>query len=170
VSEAVIRDAVEADLPQVVAIQNALLATTTIEWRDEPHTVAERRVWLADHQSAGHPVLVAVEGEQVLGFATYGEFRDIAKWPGYRYVVEHTVHVRDDQWGSGVGRRLVEALAERARADGIRAIVAAVDGSNEDSVRFHERVGFVEVGRLPRIGFKHDRWLDLVLLQRDLGD
>jgi phosphinothricin acetyltransferase len=168
VNEVVIRDAGEADLAQMVEIQNALLATTTIEWRDEPHTVAERRLWLADHQAAGHPVLVAADGDRVLGFAAYGEFRDNAKWPGYRFVVEHTVHVHEDAWGSGVGRRLVDALAERARAAGLRAIVAAVDGSNEGSVGFHERVGFVEVGRLPRIGFKHDRWLDLVLLQRDL--
>jgi phosphinothricin acetyltransferase len=82
--------------------------------------------------------------------------------------VEHTVHVREDQWGTGVGRTLVEALIERARAAGLRAIVAAVDSGNAGSVRFHERLGFVEVGRLRGIGFKHDRWLDVVLLQRDL--
>ena len=82
--------------------------------------------------------------------------------------VEHTVHVREDQWGSGVGRTLVDALLERARAAGKRVIVAAVDGDNDGSIRFHERLGFVQVARLPGVGFKHDRWLDLVLLQRDV--
>lgn len=163
-----IRDAVGADLPQIVAVQNALLATTTIEWRDEPHTVDDQRRWLADRQAAGHPVLVAVDGDQVLGFGAYGDFRDTTKWPGYRFAVEHTVHVREDQWGTGVGRALVEAVADRARTAGKRVVVAAVDGSNEGSIRFHERVGFVQVARLPGVGFKHDRWLDLVLLQRQL--
>src|SRR5690606_27887638 len=112
--------------------------------------------------------LVAVDGDQVLGFAAYGDFRDTVRWPGYRFVVEHTVHVRQDQWGTGVGRALVEALADRARAAGLKVIVAAVDAENDGSVRFHERVGFVEAGRLKGIGHKHGRWLDVVLLQRDL--
>jgi L-amino acid N-acyltransferase YncA len=163
-----IRDAREDDLAQMVAIQNALLATSTIEWRDEPYTVDERARWLRDHEVAGDAVLVAVDGTAVLGFAAYGDFRDTAKWPGYRFVVEHTVHVREDQWGTGVGRSLVEAIVDRARAAGKRVVIAAVDGANAGSIRFHERVGFTEVGRLPHLGFKHDRWLDLVLLQRDV--
>lgn len=163
-----IRDAREEDLPQVVAIQNALIDTTTIEWRDEPYTIGDRQRWLEEHQRQGDPVLVAAEGTEVLGFAAYSDFRDTHRWPGYRFVVEHTVHVRDDQWGSGIGRALVEALVERARLAGKRVVVAAVDGDNAGSIRFHERVGFAEVARLPRLGFKHDRWLDLVLLQREV--
>ncbi len=163
-----IRDAREEDLPQVVAIQNALIPTTTIEWRDEPYAVDDRQRWLHEHRQHGDPVLVAVDGTRLLGFAAYSDFRDTHRWPGYRFVVEHTVHVREDQWGTGIGRALVEALVERARLAGKRVVVAAVDGDNAGSIRFHERVGFVEVARLPRLGFKHDRWLDLVLLQRDV--
>jgi hypothetical protein len=70
---------------------NALLSTTTIEWTDTPHTLEDRRAWLAQHRRAGEPVLVAgVEGE-VAGFACYSDFRDSQKWPGYRFVVEHTM-------------------------------------------------------------------------------
>jgi phosphinothricin acetyltransferase len=163
-----IRDAVADDLPQVLAIQNALVATTTIEWRDEPYALDERRRWLEERQAHGDPVLVAVDGADVLGFAAFADFRDTTKWPGYRFAVEHTVHVREDQWGSGVGRALVEAIVERARAAGKRVVVAAVDGDNAGSIRFHERLGFVPVGRLPGVGFKHERWLDLVLLQRQV--
>jgi L-amino acid N-acyltransferase len=76
--------------------------------------------------------------------------------------------VRQDRWGTGVGRVLVDAIADRARAAGKRVVVAAVDGENDASIRFHERLGFVPVGRLPGVGFKHERWLDLVLLQRSL--
>jgi phosphinothricin acetyltransferase len=163
-----VRDATEADLPAIAAIQSALIATTTIEWRDDPYGVDDRRDWLAAHAAAGNPVLVAEDGGEVVGLAAYSDFRDTARWPGYRFVVEQSVHVREDRWGSGVGRRLVDALVLRARAAGKRAIVAAVDGANAGSIEFHRRLGFVEVGRLPRVGFKHDRWLDLVLLQREI--
>jgi L-amino acid N-acyltransferase len=163
-----VRDAREEDLPQIVAIQNALLATTTIEWRDEPYTLDDRRRWLEEHQEHGDAVLVAVDGPQILGFGAYGDFRDTRRWPGYRFVVEHTVHVREDQWGTGVGRALVDALVGRARTAGKRVVVAAIDGSNAGSIRFHEQLGFRTVAHMPHLGFKHDRWLDLVLLQRDL--
>jgi phosphinothricin acetyltransferase len=164
-----VRDARESDLPAVVGLFNALLATTTIEWTDRPHTLEGRRAWLDAHRRAGHAALVAEVGGEVVGVAAYGDFRDTDRWPGYRFTVEHTIHVRRDQWGGGVGRRLVDALAAHAAAAGKRVMVAAVTGENVESVRFHERLGFVEVGRLPGVGHKADRWLDLVLLQRSLA-
>ena len=165
----VIRDARDADLPQIVDLVNAHLLTTTTEWTDTPYTLDDRRLWLKKHQEADEPVLVTDTGRDIAGFATYGDFRDSRKWPGYRYVVEHTIHVRETYWGTGVGRALLEALVHRAQAAGKRVMVAAVDGANAGSVRFHERCGFVEVGRMPDIGFKLDRWCTLVLLQRDLS-
>jgi phosphinothricin acetyltransferase len=163
-----IRDAGPRDIEAITALANALLPTTTYEWTETPHTTDDRRAWLAAKAQAGMPVLVADDGGDVVGWAGYGDFRDTARWPGYRFTVEHTVHVRDDHQGRGVGRRLVEALVERARADGKRVMVAAIDGSNVDSVRFHQRLGFDEVGRLPGVGEKFGRRLDLVLMQRDL--
>jgi len=161
-----IRDAHDADLPQIVEIVNAFLHTTTTEWRNTEYTLNDRREWLAQHQRMGDPILVAdIEGE-VAGFSSYGDFRDSQKWPGYRFVVENTIHVRERHWGSGVGRALIEALVERAAAAGKRVMVAAVDAENVGSIRFHERCGFVEVARMPDIGFKFGRWLTLVLLQR----
>lgn len=167
-----IRDAAPADIDAITEITNALIATTTYEWTSTPHTVADRLGWLDRHRVDGHPVLVAVDptgaGDRVVGWAGYDDFRDTAKWPGYLPVVEHTIHVRERCWGQGIGRRLMDALADRARADGKRAIVGAIDGENVDSVEFHLRLGFVEVGRLPGIGVKFGRPLDLVLVQLDL--
>jgi phosphinothricin acetyltransferase len=168
-----IREAVAGDVPAITAIQNALLATTTYEWTEAPHTESERRAWLERQRLDGHPVLVAVaDGSpgEVVGWAAYGDFRDSRKWPGYRPTVEHTVHVRGDQWGRGVGRRLVESLVERARTAGKRVMVGGIDSTNVDSIRFHERLGFVEVARMPGIGEKFGRRLDLVLVQRALDD
>ena len=103
---------------------------------------------------------------RVVGFCTYGEFRENRRWEGYRFTAELTIHVAPDHHGGGVGRSLLAALIERARADGLHTLVAAIDGANEGSIRFHERLGFVETARMPQIGFKFGRWLDLVLLQR----
>ena len=161
-----VRDAVGKDLPEVTAICNALLETTTHEWTEHRHTVAEREQWLAHQAEIGCPALVAVEGEEVVGYASYGDFRDSARWPGYRFTVEHSIHVRGDRWGRGIGRMLIEELLDRAKCDGRHVMVAAIDSHNTRSIRFHARVGFVEVARMPEIGEKFGRRLDLVLMQR----
>lgn len=164
------REAEATDLPAITEIHNALLATTAIEWTDTPHTVDERGAWLARQQAAGYPVLVAVDAGDVAGWASYGDFRDIVKWPGYRFTAELTIHVRDTHWRRGVGRLLIDALVTHARSRGKHVLIAAVDGENDASIRFHERLGFAEVARVPEVGAKFDRWLDLVLLARRLDD
>ncbi len=161
-----IRPATAADAAAIASILNALLATTSIEWTDIPHTAGSVLGWLDEHET----VLVAEDGGTVVGVAAFGPFRDDVKRPGYRFTVENSVHVRADRWGTGTGRALMAALVEEARAKGKHTMVAAVDGENEASIRFHEGLGFVEVGRMPQIGAKFGRWLDLVLLQLHLDD
>lgn len=168
-SPVAVREATATDAAAVAALQNATLSTTTAEWTDVPHTPDGRAAWIAEHAAAGRPVLVAEDAGALVGFAAYGSFRDDARWPGYRLTVEHTVHVAESHWGRGVGRTLVEAVCAHAAAAGAHVVVAAVDGANEGSIRFHERLGFVEVGRLPEVGTRRGRWLDLVLLQRVLS-
>jgi phosphinothricin acetyltransferase len=157
----IIRPAGRDDAERIASILNAQLATTTIEWTDTPHTADSAQRWLDEHEK----VLVAEEPDAVVGVAAFGWFRDVGKRPGYRYTVEHTIHVREDHWRSGVGRALMDALIDEARATGKHTMVAAVDGANERSIRFHERLGFVEVARMPEVGAKFGRWQDLVLLQ-----
>jgi phosphinothricin acetyltransferase len=169
-AEVTVRAATEADLPAIVELQNAFLSTTTIEWTDTAHTVPERAEWLQRQQAFHHPVLVATALDEVVGWCSFSDFRDSTKWPGYRFTVEHTVHVREDQWGTGVGRTLMTRLFESACSLGKHVMVGAVTGENEASIRFHERLGFVEVARMPHVGAKFGRWLDLVLLQRQLDE
>jgi L-amino acid N-acyltransferase len=163
-----LRPASGPDVPAITAIANARLETTTAEWTEIPHTIDERTSWLHAQQRDGLPVLVAVDGDTVVGWGTYGDFRDARRWPGYRFTVEHSIHVAESHWGSGIGRSLVDALAEHARTAGKRVMIAGIDGANEGSILFHARLGFREVGRLPGIGDKWGQRLDLVLMQHDL--
>jgi L-amino acid N-acyltransferase len=162
----IVRPATTTDADAITTLLNALLATTTIEWTDTAHTPDTVLDWLDEHET----VLVAEDDGEVIGVAAFGWFRDAVTRPGYRFTVENTVHVREDRWGSGIGRALLGALIERARDSGKHTMVAAIDGTNHASIRFHQRLGFVEVARMPGVGTKFGRWLDLVLLQLRLDD
>lgn len=164
----IIRDAIDDDMPAVRDLYNALIPTTTVGWTEVLQTLRQRRAWYRKQQKAGFPVLVADDDGEVVGFAAYGSFRGEGKWPGYRFTVEHTIHVRESHWGRGVGRMLLTALAERACQSSIHVMVAAIDGDNEASIRFHESLGFAIVGRMPEVGWKFGRRLELVLMQRIL--
>ena len=160
-----IRDAGVDDVPGILAIYNDVIATSTAVYREDPATIDDRRQWFDARLAQGYPILVAVDDSGIAGFASYGDFRS---WPGYRFTVEHTVHIRAGQRGQGVGTRLMQALIERAVAQGKHVMVGGVDADNEASLRFHERLGFVRAARLQQVGFKFGRWLDLVFVQRIL--
>ena len=160
-----IRDARVDDAPGILAIYNDVIATSTAVYREEPATLDDRRQWFDARGAQGFPILVATENSGIVGFASYGDFRP---WPGYRFTVEHTVHIRADQRGRGVGTLLLRALIERAAAQGKHVMIGGVDADNEASLRFHERLGFVRAARLQQVGFKFGRWLDLVFVQRIL--
>jgi phosphinothricin acetyltransferase len=158
-----------ADAVAINALYNATVATTTVQWTEHLESVTTRQAWVEKHLDAGNPVLVAEIDYEVIGFASYDDFRDSTKWPGYRFTVEHTIHVDGEHHGAGVGRDLLRSLIERASAAGKHVMIGAIDGANAGSIRFHAREGFVEVARLPEVGFKFGRWLDLVLVQRILA-
>jgi phosphinothricin acetyltransferase len=161
-AQVLIEDAAEADVPEIVAIYNEVIATSTAVFSDRPVTVGDRLAWLRSRLASGQPVLVARESGAVLGFASYGDFRS---WPGYASTVEHSVHVAAAARRRGIGRRLVEEILIRARTAGKHAVVAGVDAANEASLRLHEQLGFERVGHMPEIARKFDRWVDLVLME-----
>jgi len=160
-----VREATEADLEGLAAIYNEVIASSTAVFSYLPVSVDERRRWWQARTAQGYPVLVAHDEHGVAGFGTFGDFRP---WPGYRFTVEHTLHVRADARGRGLGTQMLQALVQRARALGKHVMVAGVDAGNAASIRLHERCGFAQAGRLREVGYKFDRWLDLVFLQRAL--
>jgi len=158
----VIRAATVEDLGAITAIYNEAGVGTTASYDLEPVTVENRRAWLAERTSRSQPVLVAEESGRILGYASYGTFRDKA---GYDRTVEHSVYVDEGARALGVGRMLMLALLDRARGDGVHVMVGVLDAENEASVAFHRRLGFVEVGRMPQVGHKFGRWLDVLFMQ-----
>jgi len=164
-----VRDGEPTDAAVICELFNAMIATSTVAWRDEPTSEPEQREWLAERQARGQPTLVAEEGGAVVGYCCWTSFRGGNRFPGYLHTVEHTIHVRADRQGQGIGRRLMRELIDRARAADVHVMVAAVDGDNGGSIAFHAGLGFVEVARMPQTGRKFGRWLDLVLMQRILG-
>lgn len=162
-----IRDAESGDLEAITAIHNDAVQNTTAIWNEQPVDVADRASWLADRTGSGFPVIVAVDDSGVLGYASFAQWRPHS---GYRHTVEHSVYVRADQRGRGIGKALMGALVSRARDRGVHAMIAGIDASNEGSIALHTRLGFVEVGRMPQVGAKFGRWLDLAFLQLTLDD
>ena len=158
-------DATEADLPGLVTIYNDVIASSTAIFSSQPVTLEERLKWWQGRIAQGYPLLIARDARGVAGFATFGDFR---AWPGYRFTVEHTVHVRADGRGLGTGSALLRALLTRAAALGKHVMIAGVDAENAAAIRFHERLGFTRAGQLREVGHKFDRWLDLVFLQRSI--
>ena len=157
-----LRDAVEADFEQITAIYNDVLSNSTAIYNDRPATIEDRIAWWRSRLGQHFPVLVATDGARLCGFGSYGDFRS---WPGYRFTVEGTVHIASGLRGRGVGSLLLNALIAHARQAGKHSMIAGVDSENTASLRFLERFGFERVGLLPEIGYKFDRFLDLVLLQ-----
>ena len=158
-----IRDARADDIPAILAIYNDAVLNTTAIWNDTPVDAANRLAWFSQRQGAHYPVLVADAGPQgIVGYASFGDWR---AFEGFRHTVEHSVYVRGDQRGSGIGKAMLAALIERARDLGKHVMVAGIEANNAASLRLHERLGFKQVALMEQVGTKFGQWLDLVFLQ-----
>ena len=157
-----IRDAVQSDFDEITAIYNEVLTNSTAIYNDRPATREDRIAWWKARLDQGYPVLVATDGQSICGFGSFGDFRS---WPGYRFTVKGTVHIRSGSRGHGVGTLMLNELISKARVVGKHVMIAGVDSENTASLRFLERFGFERLAHLREVGFKFDRFLDLVFLQ-----
>ena len=162
-----IRPATQADLPGVLDIHNDAIRRLDAIWTEAEETLEDRRAWLDDRQAQGFAVLVAEEGGAILGYASYGTYRSRS---GYSQTVEHSIYLRDEAQGKGIGKALMEAIIADAKAKGFHLMVAVIDAKNTGSVAFHERFGFINMGTLPQAGHKFGRWLDQVNMYLLLND
>ena len=161
-----IRDAHAGDIEAITAIYNDAVSNTLAIWNERKVDAANRAAWLADRQRAGYPVLVAIDAEEkVAGYASFGDWRP---FEGYRYTIEHSVYVRADRRGAGIGKALMRELIVRARDLGKHVMVAGIEAGNAGSIALHKQLGFEEVGLMRQVGTKFGAWLDLAFLQLQL--
>jgi L-amino acid N-acyltransferase len=160
----VIRPAVPSDNRAIAAIWNREVLETAATTDTEPRGVEAQRAWLAAHGPA-HPVIVAVEGDEVVAFGALSPYR--AK-PSYARTVENSVYVKDDWRGKGLGGLMLDRLLALAAEGGHRSVLARITAVNESSLALHERRGFVRVGHEREVAFKHGVWHDVITLQRML--
>ncbi len=163
-----IRPASDADLPALTAIygHHVLHATGTFE--TTPPTEAEMAARRADVLAKGLPYLVAEEDGRVLGFAYCNWFKPR---PAYRFSAEDTIYLHPEATGRGLGRQLLSALVDEAGKAGLRKLIAVIgDSGNAGSIGVHTALGFTRVGVIASCGWKFGRWLDIVLMEKTLGD
>ncbi len=159
-----IRPATRADCPGILAIYNDAVLTTTATYDYEPRTLEQREGWFDDHARDGYAVFVAEgEGGRIVGWSALNPYH---ARPGYRFTSENSIYIAADMRGQGLGKLLLAPLIEAARRKGLHAIIAAIDATNEASIRLHARFGFVHVGHFKQVGYKFDRWLDVIYMER----
>lgn len=165
--EYTIRDAVAADLPSVREIYNHYVLNSTVTFDEKPATLQDFRRRFEKISKRGMPFLVAESPRgELLGYAYVYPWKEKA---AYRYTVENSIYLGPASTGKGLGRVLLEQLIERSRAAGLKEIIAVIaDKGAEASIELHKKFGFKQIGHMGKVGFKFDRWLGTVLLQKSL--
>ena len=166
--ELTIRAAVAVDLSAITAIYEEAVLHGTATFEIEPPDLAEMTRRFEALTGAGFPYFVAVDGDQVLGYAYAGSYRPRI---AYRFTVENSIYLAPAAQRRGIGSRLLVALIESCAAKGFRQMVAVIgDSANAGSIAVHRNAGFAMVGTNSNVGFKFGRWLDTVSMQKALGD
>ena len=158
-----IRRAAREDCPGILEIYNDAVLTTTATYDYQPRTLEHREAWFDEHQRIGFPIFVAAhETGRIVGWSALNRYHDRI---GYRFTSENSVYIAADHRGRGLGKALLKALIEAGKEIDLHAIIAAIDGDNQASIRLHERFGFEKVGHFKRVGYKFNRWLDVVYME-----
>jgi len=162
----VVRRAEDGDLPAVANIYNDVVLHSTASFDLEPWTLTEQRQWLSEH-SHPYTALVATDGSDVVGWAALSPFRPK---PAYRFTAENSLYVRADYQGKGIGALLLVRLLDLTATNGFHSVIARITADNRTSLRLHRRVGFRRVGVEREVGYKLERWVDVVIMQRILAE
>jgi L-amino acid N-acyltransferase YncA len=162
-----IRDATSRDIPHMLEIYNHYVLNSTVTFDEDPLTLKEMRAKFAKVQELGYPWLVAASPRGViLGYAYVIPWKPKA---AYRFTVENSIYLGPASTGKGLGKALMAALLPRAKAAGVKEVVAVIaDRGADASLAMHRNFGFTEIGHMGKVGFKFGRWLGTVLMQKSL--
>jgi len=162
----IVRPAVPGDGGPIAEIFDHFVLNTNVTFETAPRPPSDWSARIKSAEASSHPFIVAATDGRVVGYAYADVWRSTA---AYRFTVENTVYVHPDFTGHGLGRLLLTKLIARCTEAGFRRMIAVIaDVGNPASVGLHESLGFVEVGTLTGVGFKHDQWIDTILMQHEL--
>lgn len=156
-----IRLATLADLASINSIYNHYVPTSTTTYQETESTMDERIAWF-NRRDPKHVVTVAERAGEIVGWGCLNPFRERS---AYRFTVEDSVYIRHDCHRCGIGSAILRDLIDRARQSGFHTMIAGIDSEQSASVAIHQRFGFVECARLPEVGFKFDRWLNVIFME-----
>jgi len=149
----------EKQLPEILEILNEAILHSTALYDYKPRTMENMQTWFAAKQQGNYPIIGVFDpGEKLLGFSSYGSFRN---WPAYKYSVEHSIYIRSDRRGKGLGKMLLREIIKSAEEQDYHVLIGGIDASNTASIHLHEKEGFVLSGTIRQAGYKFGEWLDL---------
>lgn len=154
-----------SDVPAITAIYRHYVEETVITFETEPPGEADMAERFGKLLTLGHPLIIAERKGQVLGYAYASFYRPRA---AYRFTCEDSIYLAQDAVGQGIGGRLLDELMAQSRAAGFKQMIAVITAERANSVRLHEKAGFRHVGRYEAVGYKFDRWLDIIHMQKAL--
>jgi L-amino acid N-acyltransferase len=158
-----LKSCTEKQLPEILDIFNDAILHSTALYDYKIRTMETMHAWYADKVNHNYPIVGAFdENNLLLGFATYGMFR---VRPAYKYTVEHSVYVRPDKRGEGIGKVLLNEIIKKAEEQNFHVMVGVIDASNSVSIKLHENEGFVLTGVMKEVGYKFGKWLDAAFYQ-----
>ena len=156
----------QQQLPEILDIFNDAILNSTALYDYKPRTMANIDIWWDVKQKGNFPVVgIFDESNALLGFGSYGTFR---AWPAYKYSVEHSIYIRQDMRGKGLGKILLTEVIKAAESQNYHVMVGGIDATNDVSIKLHESLGFTYSGTIKQAGFKFGRWLDLAFYQLTL--
>ncbi len=165
-SEIVIRSAIEADVPQMNAIYNTYIVGSHVSFATEPWSEGDRLAWFRERRDAGYPVLVACDGERVVGTSWSGPYRPKK---AYRSSVETTIVLAEGESGRGVGSALHSELIRRLKDAGFHRAIGIIALPNDSSIVLHRKLGYREVGVLDESGYKDGKYHSTMLMELALS-
>jgi L-amino acid N-acyltransferase YncA len=161
----IIRSYQTEDCPAILEIINDQILNGVALYDYQPRTIAQQLAIFEDKLQKGFPIIVAELNNEVVGFGYYSEFRFRE---AYKYTVEHSVYANKNYIGKGIGNLLLTELIALAKNQGLHTMIGVIDSENESSIAFHEKFGFEKAGFIKESGFKFNRWLHSVFMQKML--
>ena len=161
--EYIVKDCSEKQLPEILSIFNEAIVNSTALYDYKIRTMDMMTIWYSEKQKSNCPIIGIFDiNENLLGFATYGQFR---VRPAYKYTVEHSVYVRADMRGMGLGKILLRTIVTKAEEQNFHVLVGVIDALNTVSIKLHENEGFALCGIMKQVGYKFGGWLDAAFYQ-----